>query len=324
MFYTTHTHEDKQNTFLNVDSQFDVLKDSFLIAKFYYKDMREDRGTPDSQSRFLAANPLENETAGGIIGYEHKLNRFQLNVSHDVQHVNYIDGLDGVGLPLVNPNHERSRFVNVTEVRLGYDLSSGYQAYLKGGYDQIDYDNVFASQDNLDRSSNGYTLLGGLKLDLGRKLTADAYMGYRLQDYQSVKLKTIQGLTGGLLFQWMPNGLTTIKLGLDRQINETSQVQLSGFFATAVTASIDHELRRNIILNIHSGYSNNDYVGTLAVNRQEDNYNIGFNMKYFLNRYVYCKASYDYDGRSVNSYTDSGAGSDYDINSVFLTLGGQL
>jgi hypothetical protein len=324
MFYSTYHREDKQNTFLDLFGKYDILKRSFLFGRFYYKDIREDRGTPDSQTRFLAAHPLENETIGGIIGYNHFWNRFELTATYEGQHIDYIDGLDGVGLPLVNPNHERSRLVHAADLRLAYQLFSNYQAYLKGGYNRVDYDNIFVSQNNLDRSSDGYTLFSGIKIDLGSKLTADGYVGYLSQNYYSTRLKDIQGITGGLLFQWMPSSLTTVKLGVNRLVNETTQDRLSGFFSTAVTTNIDHELKRNILLNFHAGYTDNDYRGLLAINRQEDNYNVGFNVKYLFNRNLYLKASYDYDGRAVNRYSDFGAGSDYDINNFLLTIGGQL
>jgi hypothetical protein len=324
MFYTTYDKEDKQNTFLNFDGRLDVMKDSFATAKFYYKDMREDRGSPDSQSRFLAASPLENETIGGTLGYEHKINRVKVNVSHDIQQLNYIDGVDGTGQPLSNPNHERSRMVNTSEIRLGYELFSGYEAYIKGSYNITDYDGVFVSQGGLDRSSTGYNIASGVKVDLTHKLTGDAHIGYRVQDYKSTQLPDISGVGGGLNLQWMPTKLTTINAGVDRQINETTQVGLSGFFSTAFTASINHELLRNLQLNLHTGYTDNDYQGSLAINRQEDSYSAGFYIKYLLNRNFNLKAGYDYKGRAVNNYTGAGAGSDYDINNVYFTLTGQI
>lgn len=316
MFYKDYSTEDKQNYWAGIDGRFDVLKDSFATAKLYYNNVKENRGSPEPVAS-LAVNPLENETFGAKAGYEHKINRTRINVAHDIKHIDFKDGRDAFGAAVLNS--QRTRTVNTSEIRLGYELFSGYEAYLKGGYNFVDYKKLFTNQNNLDRSSQGYSVVTGVSADIGHTLVGDAYIGYQHQNYKDSRLKSIGGMTGGLTLTWLPTRLTTVKTGVDRSIQETTQTNLSGFFSTSLTASIDHELLRNVLLNAHAGYTNNDYHGTNVVNRQEDLYSAGFNIKYLLNRYLYMKTGYDYKTRSVNLN-----GNDYDINSAYFTIGTQM
>ena len=322
MFYKNHSTEDKQNYFANLGGRFDVLKDSFATANLYFNHMAENRGTPDPVVN-VATRPLENNTFGATVGYEHKINRVRINLSDDIKRIDYIDGIDAKGD--IVPNSQRTRTVNTSTVRLGYELFSGYEAYLKGSYNFVDYQNPFTAiiyTGNgiaLDRSSHGYAVETGLKFDVTHTMVGDAYVGYREQTYKSPMLMPISGMTGGLGLTWLPTRLTTVKIVLNRDILETTQIGLSGFFSTAVTASVDHELLRNVLLNTHASYTNNAYTGPHALNRQDDLYNAGAGIKYLVNRYLYLKLNYDYFARSSNIN-----GQNYDINSAYFTVGTQL
>jgi len=316
MFYKNHSKEDKNNYFADINGRFDVLKDSFATAKLYYQHNAEDRGSPNPIAS-VSVKPLENDTLGGKVGYEHKINRIRANVSNDIQYKKYIDGVDAFNKPVLNS--QRTRMVNTSEARLGYELFSGYEAYVKGSYNFVDYKKRFISQGNLDRSSKGYIAATGLAFDISHTMVGDAYVGYANQNYKDPRLKSVKGITGGLTLTWLPTQLTTVKAGVDRSIQETTQVGLSGFFSTVVTASVDHELMRNLLLNAHASYTNNDYIGTNPLNRKEDLYSAGFKVKYLLSRYLYLQSGYDYKTRAVNI-----DGSDYNINNAYFNIGTQM
>jgi hypothetical protein len=319
MFYQNYSKEDRQNTFVTVDGKLDVLKDSFATAKLYYKNMKEDRASADVSIQGVGnpVTPLENQTFGATLGYEHKMNRVHMNLSHDINHMDFTDGVDGSGAPILNS--QRTRTTNTSEVKLGYELFSGYEAYVKGVYNFVDYQHLFTKQGNLDRSSQGFNIATGVKFDLSHTVVGDAHIGYRRQDYDSPVLKTISGVSGGLGLTWKPTRLTTVTGGVDRSIQETSLQGQSGIFNTTVSSSITHELMRNILLNAHASYTNNDYHGSNPINRQEDLYNLGFNVKYLVNRHLSLNAGYDHKARSVNLN-----GNDYDTNIIYFTLGAHL
>jgi hypothetical protein len=332
--YATHSTEDKDNYMLNLGGRFDVLRDSFLHANFTYGNQYENRGLAffgfGNNDQFSSLKPVNYDTIGGTIGYEHKMNRIRLNVDNDTTHLGYVNGVAPTTGATIYNDKNRSRLKNESSIRVGYEINPNYEAFVKGSYNFIDYDSKYSdltggNANDFQRSSDGFKIVTGVALDLTGKLTGNAYVGYQEQSYDDSRLATISGATGGLGLKWLPTGLTTVKLNIDRAINETTQgtfvngvaLMSSGYFSTSFMANIDHELMRNLLLNVNGGYILNDYKG--GNNRQEDVYVAGISAKYLINRNFYLKGGYNYNTRSTNIFNTN-----YDINSVYFTIGSQL
>jgi hypothetical protein len=310
--YTSHSSEDKENYAFDLNGRLDVLKENFATAKFYYAHQYEDRGSPDSP--FNASKPVQYDTTGGLVGYEHKINRIRFNVLNDAQHLDYENSISSSDTFINNDDRDRQK--NTSTGRIGYEIMPGYEAFVRGSYNFIEYDQKF-DDFGLQRSSDGYEVVTGIALDFTGILVGDAYIGYARQKYDDARLETISDITGGFGLKWMPTGLTTVSARVDRAINETTQGFSSGYFSTASTVSIDHELLRNVLLNASAGYIFNDYRG--GAGRQEDTYYAGVSAKYLLNRNFFLKSGYNFRTRSTNMNN-----ADYDINSVYFSLGAQL
>ncbi|MDO9103691.1 MAG: outer membrane beta-barrel protein [Methylovulum sp.] len=319
--YASRDAEDKENYSFNLNGKFDVLRNSFTHAKLLYANLYENRGQAtsvfgDPSSGFIALRPTNYQTLESALGYEHKMNRIRFNLDNDTTHLSYQNGIAPVTFAIIDNDKNRSRLRNETSFRLGYELNPNYEAFLKTSYNFIDYDSQFGV-DGLQRSSVGYKGVTGIALDLTGKLTGDVYVGYQLQDYKDIQLNTVSGLTGGLGMKWSPSGLTSIQTNVDRSINETIQGFSSGVFSTAFTVGVDHELLRNIILSANSGYTLNEYQG--GNSRTENVYSAGFNAKYLINRHFYLKSGY-----AIGTRTTSIANTNYDLNSIYITIGSQL
>lgn len=325
--YATHSKEDQQNYIFNLDGRFDIMKNSFAHANATYSHLTESRGSPDSNangliingvtvqnSAFSALKPVQYQTVGGTFGIEHKINRVKLNVDHAIHHLDFANGQTGNGTQI--NNKDRNRLINESTLRVGYEITPGYEAFLKGGYNFINYGQTF-DDFGYQRSSDGYKVVTGLALDLTGKLTGDAYVGYQSQNFDDYRLATISGVTGGLGLKWNPTGLTTVKARVDRTINQTTQNASSGYFSTLFTLGVTHELLRNLILTADAGYGLNDYKG--GNNRSESLYSAGVGAKYLINRNFYLKGGYEYNNRTTNIQNTN-----YDLNRVFLTIGSQL
>ncbi|TAL51472.1 MAG: hypothetical protein EPN89_03435 [Methylovulum sp.] len=319
--YASRDSEDKENYSFNLNGQFDVLKNSFAHTKLLYANQYEDRGQAtsvfgDPSSGFIALKPTNFQSVEASLGYEHKINRIRFNLDNDTTHLHYQNGIAPVTFAIIDNDKNRSRLRNESSFRIGYEINPNYEAFLKTSYNFIDYDSQFGA-DGLQRSSIGYSGVTGIALDLTGKLTGDAYVGYQLQDYKDSQLTTVSGLTGGLGLKWSPTGLTSVKTNIDRSVNETIQGLTSGVFSTAMTVGVDHELLRNIILSANGGYTINEYQG--GNDRVENVYSAGFSAKYLVNRHFYLASGYRTNTRSTNI-----ANTDYDANSLYLTIGSQL
>lgn len=320
--YASNSSEDKDNYSFNLNGKFDVLKTSFAHANLAYANQYENRGQAtsifgDPSFGFMALKPTNYQSLTAALGYEHKINRFRFNLDHSLNKLNYQDGVsEKDSFTLIENDKNRSRTSNGSSFRLGYELSSSYEAFFRANYNFIDYDSQFGA-DGLQRSSTGYSGATGVSIDITKLLVGDVYVGYQVQDYVDPVLKTVSGLSGGLSLKWNPTGLTTVTSKGTRTIDETVQGTSSGVLNTMVTLDVDHELLRNILLNVNVGYSINEFQG--GNNRVDTGYNFGFGAKYLLNRHFYLASGY-----GMSSRTSDIANAGYTINSFSLTLGSQL
>jgi len=310
--YATNDAENTEEYFFDVSGRLDILKDSFAQVDVSYANQSEDRGSPDSVAGSI--EPTEYQTFSGGVLLEHKTNRLKFSLSNDFNHTEYKNGQSQL-FAIINDG--RNRWDNTSTARVGYEINSGYEAYVLGSYNFVDYDRLTSG---IERSSEGYEISTGVTLDFTGKLIGDFYIGYREQSYDASVLDTIGDITGGIGLQWMPTTLTTVNTGLDRSIQETTQGTSSGSFVTALSASVDHELMRNFLLNASAGYTFTEFEG--GNEREDDSYNVGLSAKYLFNRNVFAKMGYGFSSRSATS--NVALTSDYDVHSVFLTLGVQL
>jgi hypothetical protein len=316
--YINHSQEDRQIIDVGLNGRLDVLQDSFAYANVHYLDSPEQRGAPDSPINAL--KPTGSQTLEGEVGYDHAIYRVRLHADNNTAHIKFDDGETGLGTAILN-NQNRSRLVNTSTMRVGYEITPGYEAFVKGSYNFINYDFKY-DQRGYQRSSNGYHVTAGVALELTGKLTGDARVGYQQQFYDDTRFATISGMAGGMTLKWTPTGLTTVTTDVTRTVNQTTQAGASGFFSTAFTTQVEHKLLRNLILSVNGGFTYNEYVGGNAPNkaRTEDVYSAGFNAKYLLNRYLFANAGYKYNNRQVQNVSNS----NYEANVFYMDIGSQF
>ncbi len=328
-YHATFDSEDWQDYFINLSGRFDVegnssskydySRTSFATAKFYNGRLHESRGDPDGAGGIA---PVIYFKTGGIAGYEHRINRVKLNVSNETYHLDFENGTSILNGAII-PNDLRDRLKNISTLRIGYEINPAYEVFLSGEYNFMNYDSKF-DQFGLERSSIGYQVVTGVALDFTGKLIGDAYIGYVNQNYDDARLATLNEFTGGFSLTWLPTGLTTVTANLDRIPTETTQGFASGSMNTSVKVSVDHELLRNLILNVNAGYGYNQYIGSSSPTsttapRDDDYYTAGISAKYLFNRNFYLKGGYDYSGRTSNVNFN-----DFNINVVYLIIGLQI
>lgn len=314
-----------QDIFTRLDGRLDVVRNSYLDAGFTYNSVHEDRGSPD---QITGKGPTFYDTKGIDAFYTHKLNRLSVKGGLDTIRYDYQDLL--TSLDTVLRMSSRNRWEYAPSIRLGYELRTGYEAFVKLVYKEIDYDDLVLSNGAgtaFNRNSSGYNVLGGLAFDLTDLISGDVSVGYLQRSYEDASLGNISGINGFVGLKWRPTALTTVKGSLSHDINETTQSGVSGVLATGIGLSVDHELRRNVILRAGGVFTNNDYQGFNASNfilanrqnRNEQVYMGNVGAKYVLNRNLSADLSYTYQSRDVNYLF-----SNYEVHLVMLNLRGQF
>lgn len=200
-------------------------------------------------------------------------------------------------------------------LRTGYELAPLREIYLLTGFNTRDYDQ---SRDNngFARSSDGYTLALGTKYDLTGVTAIDVFAGYRQQDYDDVRLDTVQGWTAGAKLIWNVTRLTTVTGTLSREVEETTISSASGYFATVAELRVDHELLRNLVLDASLAYEEDEFEG---IAREDEYYTGRVGAKYLINRNFSLSGGYRYRERA-----SSQSGADFDENVVFVRLSSHL
>ena len=139
--------------------------------------------------------------------------------------------------------------------------------------------------------------------------------------YVDARFETQDGPIFGANVDWNITQLTTITfLGSQRLYGTTvfvDGVPASGIEAAELGFVANHELRRNIILNLELRGSNEEFLQTT---REDDVARFRIGGEYLLNRNWRLNAGYTYQKRDSN---DNDA-RDFRVNQIFLGIRGQI
>jgi hypothetical protein len=309
--YWDNGDEDFEDYNAGISGIVDISKRAKFSAALDYQRLHEDRGSPDNPGAI--AEPTEYSLIDGKLAFSQKFNRLTATIGGVFKQYDY-DDVSLVGGGGIN-NDDRDRDEHEVYIRAGYEIVPSYEAFIKASYNGREYD---ASVDDagFNRDSDGYLIVGGVRIDLSGKVAGDLFVGYRSQDYDDPALKTVNGISYGAALTWNATGLTTAKIDIKRSIEETTQIGASGYFATSFGLSIDHELLRNLLIGAKVNYAINDYEG---ISREDDHYGGHLYGKYMLHRNFYATLTYDYRQRD-----SSVSGDDYTKNLIMLKLEAQL
>ena len=116
---------------------------------------------------------------------------------------------------------------------------------------------------------------------------------------------------------WMPTGMTTVTLSVNRSIEEAAQEGVAGFTATSARLTLDHELRRDLLVQaaVRLQHAEFPQAGT-----QQNSYAIGAGMTWFANRHVRLSATYDLTAQEGGHVATLPLSGGYTRNQAMLTL----
>jgi uncharacterized protein (PEP-CTERM system associated) len=90
----------------------------------------------------------------------------------------------------------------------------------------------------------------------------------------------------------------------------------NGYLATTLSANADHELLRNLLINLNAGYENDSFQG---ITRTDNVFTAGAGVRYLVNRNLFLGGSFSYYQRSSTV-----AGASYTQNILMLRAGTQF
>jgi len=312
--YNDYSFRNYQDYFLNIAGRLDVKTRSSFNYNLDF--MRLHEGLNDRAAQ-QGVDPTVYHMYDAGLGYEHQFNRLSVTARYAYVNLDFDNniGFDGE----IIDNQDRNRHDNIFDVQLGYQLKTEMQVFIGGNWRQVTYEEKF-DRNGLDRSSDGYSLRGGVRMGITEVLNGDFFVTYHDMSYDDPTLPNVSGWALGAALTWMPTLLTTVRGSITSDVQQTTNQYASGYLGTLYALRVDHELLRDLQLSARVSYRNNDYtlVADAPENvRQYDHaWSAGVGANYFINRSMYLSLSYDYSKVSSNLPID-----DYTVNTVWLVLG---
>ncbi len=308
--YKSFVKENYEDASVVLNGRLDFRRFEFAFAGLRWAQRHEDRDSPDDVN---GIRPTKFWGYEGIVGYQRRFNRVTARVQALYRYIDYRDTPVLGGAIINNDDRDRHEFTGTARVTVR--ISPRFQVFGEGNFYYVNYANPLDDA-LLNRDNMGFGINGGVIIELGTKLFGEIFGGFRRQTYEDALLSTISGVNGGLSLTWNPTGLTTVKGAVVRTIEQTTLVGASGYFSTQGRISVDHELRRNIILSAFASFQLDDYQG---ISREDKWIRAGLQGKFLHNRYFRTTLGYEYTHRQSSVGNQS-----FTRHLLILIIKGQL
>jgi len=272
---------------IGVESRLDIYGDSNLRAavnadRIYITQLSGDF------PRFAAASvPLDRQVAS--LRGTWAFNRLQLIGDVNVTRLNYSDtrALDG---SLIDQDYLDRTATRMT-ARAEYNISPVTSLFVQGIYTLHDYKVV---DFDFDRSGDELRVIGGAAFDLTPLIRTRLGVGYLTRHYDTAGIQDLNGLALDAQVDYLVTDLTTITLTARRDVRDAIVPGSPGYVAARLTAEIDHELLRSLILIARADLEKDDFS---RIDRNDTLYHVGASALYTLNRSMVLTPSIDYSNR---------------------------
>jgi hypothetical protein len=230
----------------------------------------------------------------------------RISLSPDIEYRSYTYGTSAGEASILVDN----RTVLQEELVSRYEFSPQRYAVLLLRGTEIDYASLGAGTPT--PNSVGATVLAGLDYSAAGVFRYRVLVGYQLRRYASRDIASLSAPTIEASVIWTPTRLTTVTATLRNDIQDAADQSITGFTYTAGRLSVDHELRRNVLLNAFGDIQHGAYpstsaalAGTLLAQgaSKQTIYDGGLGVTVLLNRNVRLSARY-----VLGDHVSSGAG----------------
>ncbi len=305
-YYSQHASEDYKNAVVDVNGRYDILAETWLGGRAGYQRLAESRTSPNAVN---GSEPTTFGVAKGGLSFYRGVGLLKVNADYDYKRFDYDDTASTSGLI---DQSTRDRNEHVVGGKLGYQVSGNLKPYVRGAYNVRDYDS------NPTHQSDGFETVVGATADLGGITSVDLFAGWMVQHYDDfVVKKTLSTPKIGGRLDWNVTGMTSVVLEADRTIEETTLDGYNSFYQTGGSATVTHELLRNVLLEGNVAYSHADFNG--LGEREDDALSSGLGGRYLINRNLYSDLLYSWERRYSTDDT-----SEFTRNMVTVRLGVRL
>jgi hypothetical protein len=313
-FYARDPTQNTATGFVSADGRLDVDAQSGFFGNVQVAHLYTPRTSPNSPGN--AAEPVTYNSYAAGFGYRQTGLRFGYDANVAVLATQYYPvAVTGGGTASQNTSNS---IIPQAALRGTYEFIPDYLAYVRATGSVYNYPNT--PPGGVSPDSTVYRVDAGLQILPRHLIYGEVYAGYLTQNFHNSNLGSTSTPDAGGRLVWNVTRLTTFNFNGIRTFlttNPTSGTG-SGYLQSLVTASVDHELRHNILLNVIAGYENDSYQG---VSRSDNVFSAGAGIRYLLNRNLFLAGSYSYQQRTSSG---TSAGTPYSQSIVMLRVGTQF
>jgi uncharacterized protein (PEP-CTERM system associated) len=221
------------------------------------------------------------------------------------------------------PQSSQNATISDAALRASYELVPDYLGYIRVGGSLYDYWRTVPG--GTRPNSTTYRVDLGLQILPRHIVYGEVYAGYLVQNFTESSLGSTATPDYGGRLVWNVTRLTTLTFnGLREFITGTPSGSTTGivgpagngYLASTIAVNGDHELLRNLLLNVNASFENDSFQGIV---RTDNVFAAGMGVKYLVNRNLFLGGSYSYQQRS-----SSIAGASFTQNIVMLRVGTQF
>ena len=209
----------------------------------------------------------------------------------------------------------RDRDVLTGGVTVNYELAPQRSLVLVTRATGQDYLHTPTGQPSLN--STGWQMLAGLDY------AQDAVWRYRLllgaerRDFAAAAYPSRTAAITEAEIAWLPSGMTTVTATVSRSMEDAAQEGVAGYTYTSARLSVDHELRRSLVLHASAGVQRADFLQGGA---WQAGYALGLGATWRLNRRVQVSAGYELTAQHGSGIAGVPLSGDYTRSVGLLTV----
>lgn len=224
-----------------------------------YSFSREERSSAENESLTGRTNSVQE--IGGRFSLSRQVSLVQLRGGIGVDRTVYGGQMSS--------SQPRDNTVFDATLRTSFDTGAAFEPYLEGGFLVRKYDQDCNSDPScFDRTSRGYFVKAGVRVDRGPKLRGQFGIGYRAEYLDDNRLDALQGLIFDGAFVWSPTRRDTVTLGAATSFSGTNISGASGSILYAGDVRYAHQFTQDLVGDVQFGYTYRMYQGVDIVEQE--------------------------------------------------------
>ena len=290
----SYADNDRQNytdMLVGLNGQYDISRGFYVSGGASWQHLHEERGSPNSTIG-NAGSPIEFDLGVYNVGVSRKMGVIGVDLDFDTRTWDY-ENVDQFN------NDTRDRVEYIGTGTISYEFIRDYNLFTRFIVNNRSYDRELDLQ-GFKRDSSGWEAQLGASVELTSLLSAELFGGYTQQDYDDERFDTVDGFVYGTSFLWNVTPLTSVRGTVDREVRDSVLLNVSSFLQTTYRVSVEHELKRNILLGSSLQYQQLDFEG-IDIDRTDDYYEAVVGGRYLVSRNVTLVLDYTYRTRATDA-----------------------